>query len=37
MGEVKKKIKMFIGEANAVYILREKIKVKALKITKALI
>jgi len=37
MGKVKKRVKMLVSEADAAYILREGIKTKALKITKALI
>jgi len=37
MEKVRKRIKMFVNEANAAYILREKIEIKALKIAKALI
>jgi len=37
MGKIKERIKMFVDETDAVYMFREKIKVKALKIAKALI
>jgi len=37
MGEVKERVKIFVNEADAAYILREKMKVKALKIAEALI
>jgi len=37
MGEVKKRIKIFVGEADAVYIFRERVEIKALKIAKTLI
>jgi len=37
MEKVKKKVKMLVGETDAAYIFREKIKVKALKITETLI
>jgi len=37
MGKVKERVKMFINETNAVYIFREKMEVKVLKIAKVLI
>jgi len=37
MGKIKERVKMFIGETNAVHIFREKIKIKALRIAKTLI
>jgi len=37
MGKIKKRVKMLVSEANAVYIFREKVKAKALKIAKTLI
>jgi len=37
MGKVKERVKIFVGETDVTYIFREKIKIKILKITKALI
>jgi len=37
MKKIKEKIKIFVNEANATYIFREKIKAKVLKIAKTLI
>jgi len=37
MEKVKKRVKILVSEADAAYILREKIKAKALKIAETLI
>jgi len=37
MGKVRKRVKMLVGEADAAYVLRERVEVKALRIAEALI
>jgi len=37
MEKIKERVKMLINEADAIYIFREKIKIKVLRITKTLI
>jgi len=37
MGEVRKRVKMLVGEADAVYMFRERMEAEALRIAEALI
>jgi len=37
MEKVKERVKIFVNETNVIYIFREKVKIKALKITETLI
>jgi len=37
MGKIKERVKIFVDETDVIYIFREKIKIKVLRIAEALI